>query len=362
MDQNVTDMQIAGWLINTPATDGNFKISLAKANAATIRFAMASAQGSTKKKALETALKKLERQGIDPDSEAALEVVEAVEGRKQSVQEEQLDRESRIAECYEVIGRVQANTVASKFANVSNLVWLRKVKDSKIYRDLPHVGTWDKFCDYLGLSRAKVDVDLLNLSVFGEEFLLTCQQLSVGYREMRKLRQLTCDGTVTIDEAEICIGGEVIPFTPEHRDDLQAALERVIETNAKIISDKEATIKAKDKVLKSKAELIERQAKELSKLEDSAAFNGMTPLEEKIIQDCDNARTMIDGFLLKFDPDYNPLPEDATPRMMAAYMGTLAYFRRAIIGACDSAGERYGDIDLPEHQWIPPHLRNAGEE
>jgi hypothetical protein len=35
--------------------------------------------------------------------------------------------------------------------------------------------------------------------VLGEDFLLTCQQLSVGYRELRTLRQLTTDGTVTID-------------------------------------------------------------------------------------------------------------------------------------------------------------------
>lgn len=362
MDQNVTNMKIATWLINTPATDGNFKESLAKANAATIRFAMASAQGATKKKALEAQLKKLERQGLDPDSEAALEMVEVVQVREQSMQQEQLDREQRIAESYEIAGRIQAFTFMEKVGTVSTLVQLKKLKDSKVYRDLPNIGTWDKYCEYLGLDRHTIDQDLLNLSTFGENFLATCHQFSLGYRDLRKLRQLTADGTVTIDEAEIVINGERIPFTPEHREDLQSALECVIETNAKIIAEKEATIRAKDKVLKSKSEVIERQAKELTRLEDSAAFNGMTPIEEKVIQDCDNARTTIDGFLLKFDPDYNPLPDDATPRMMAAYMGTLAYFRRAIIAACDSAGERYGDIDLPDHQWIPPNLRNVSEE
>lgn len=362
MSQDVINMQIAIWLINTPATDGNFKKNLAEANAATIRFAMASVPGSTKKKALEAALKKLERQGIDVDSEAALEMVEVVQSREQSMQQEQLDREQRIAECHQFIGRIQAVGMVEKLATVSSLMWLKDVKNSKLYRDLPGIETWDKFCESLGKSRRLIDEQLLNLEILGGEFLETVSSLRVGYREMKKLRQLTSAGTVTIDEAEIVINGERIPFTPEHKDELQTALECVIETNAKIIADKEATIKAKDKVLKSKSELIERQAKELGQLEDSAAFNGMTPLEEKIIQDCDNARTTIDGFLLKFDPDHNPLPDDATPRMMAAYMGTLAYFRRAIIGACDSAGERYGDIDLPEHQWIPPHLRNAGEE
>lgn len=358
MDQNVTDMQIAGWLINTPATDGNFKTSLAKANAATIRFAMASAQGSTKKKALEAALKKLERQGIDPDSEAALEMVEVVQVREQSVQQEQLDREQRIAECHQFIGRIQAVGMVEKLATVSSLMWLKDVKNSKLYRDLPGIETWDKFCESLGKSRRLIDEQLLNLEILGGEFLETVSSLRVGYREMKKLRQLTCDGTVTIDEAEICIGGEVIPFTPEHRDDLQAALERVIETNAKIISDKETTIKTKDRVIKQKEELIQKQEKDLVRLSDEAATAEMTAQEEAWLRKMDVLRTSFDGYMLKVDPERCELADPAserTPRMVAAYLTTLDYMRKQLLVAHDVATDLYGSVAMiPEDGWKQP--------
>lgn len=352
------DMEKHGWLLNTPATDGNFKAALERANMATIRFALQNVRGATKVKALETQLKKLERQGIDPDSEAALEVVEVVQVREQSAQQEQHDREQRIAESYEVAGRIQAFTFMEKVLTVSTLVQLSKIKASKAYRDLPNIGSWDNYCEYLGFSRAKIDIDLQNLAAFGENFLQTCSQFSLGYRDLRKLRQLTADGTVTIDEAEIVINGERIPFTPEHRDDLQNALECVIEANAKIIAEKEATIKAKDKVLRSKGELIERQAKELGRLEDNAAFNGMTPLEETFIKRIENARTSFDGFMISLDPLNNPLPEDATPRMRAVYIEALAYFRRVFEAAHETAISYYDISSVENDGWTPP---GAGE-
>ncbi len=67
-----------------------------------------------------------------------------------------------------------------------------------------------------------------------------------------------------------------------------------------------------------------------------------------------NSRIMIDGFLLDFDPERNPLPEDATTRMKAAYMETIGYFKRSMDAAYDTASEYYGDVDLDGSGWQPP--------
>jgi hypothetical protein len=134
----------------------------------------------------------------------------------------QTEKDSAIAQCYKVIGQVQTSNMFAAFADVSSFVWLKDVKEKKLYKGIPGVGTWDKFCDSVGMSRQHVDDKLLNLATLGEKFLLTCQQLSVGYRELRKLRQLTLDGTIAVSIDCLTIGEEVIPIpgTGSHDYDL----------------------------------------------------------------------------------------------------------------------------------------------
>jgi len=299
-------------------------------------------------------------QTVKTDTDAALSVVEMEQNQELLNLTEQQRREHLIAQCHEVIGRVQANNLMAKFANVSSFVWLKQIKDSKIYKDLPGIGTWDKFCEYIGLSRQKVDLDLLNLATFGEEFLTTCWRLSVGYRDLRKLRMLAKDGDIVIDAECVTIGEEKIPLTPDHTEDLQAAIETLLETRDKAIDDQAATIRAKDRLLETKEKLINKQEKALAVLEQRAATKGLSAEDEAFIQQCENARITIDGFLSQFDPEINPLPEEHTPRMRAALMETIGYFRRVIDAAFDTASERYGNPDLDD-DWVPPHERK-GEE
>ena len=76
---------------------------------------------------------------------------------------------------------------------------------------------------------------------------------------------------------------------------------------------------------------------------------------------CENARVTIEGYLNKFDPQYNPLPDDATPKMKAALMHTLAGFRRSIKVSYDTASELYGDPELDSDGWVPPWERSQEE-
>jgi len=153
----------------------------------------------------------------------------AMQDRLQQEQAQASERERLIAQCHEVIGRIQGFKAVAEFADVGKLVWLKQIKESKIYKDLPDVGTWDNFCNYIGLSRSKVDEDLLNIQSFGEMFLTTVGNLGLGYRELRQLRQLTHNGDVVIDGEVITIGEKRIPFDPDHTDDLQAAIEWILD-------------------------------------------------------------------------------------------------------------------------------------
>lgn len=294
---------------------------------------------------------------VDPDTEAALAVVEMERKQEELKRAEQERREFFIAQCHEVIGRVQANTLAAKFGAVANLVWLKQIKESKQYRDLPSVGTWDKFCEYLHLDRRTVDEDLQNLAVLGQEFLATCRQLSVGYRDLRKLRQLTAGGDVSIDAECVVIGEERIPLDQEHTEDLQAAIESLLEAKNRTIEDQHASLKAKDKVLRDKEHVINKHAKKIAELEGTAEKAGYGPGEEAFLAKVSTALVTIDGFLMQFDPERNPLPEDATSRMKASFMETLGYFKRVTDAAFDTAADLYGDPEIDD-DWIPPHKRD----
>jgi len=297
---------------------------------------------------------------MDPVSEAALEVVKMEQLREDQVKQAQSERERQIAECYQFVGRLQANHLSQKFLTVSNLVWLNQIKKNKIYKGMTDGGTWPAFCNHLGFSDKKIDEDLQNLATFGEEFLLTVSSFSLGYRDLRKLRQLSHDGAVTIDAEFMVIGDERIPLDADHKEELQTAIETLVEQQAAMQQEFEAQKKAFSRVQTDTHKSLTRLQKDLAKLEKDAEAKGLTPAEDAFIQKCDNARLTIDGFLNQFDPSINPLPEDATPRMKATLMHTLAWFKRCIIASFDTANDVYGEPEMDD-DWVPPHLRKKEE-
>ena len=115
------------------------------------------------------------------------------------------------AQAYELVGMLKAFDFTKKVTTVGTLKILAEIKEAKQYKGLElldkdknprHVGTWSEFCEVLGYSVNKIDEDLQNLSKFGEDFLETSQRLGLGYREMRKLRQLPEEARAEIVDAD----------------------------------------------------------------------------------------------------------------------------------------------------------------
>ena len=190
--------------------------------------------------------------------------------RQLQLKAEQEQREQMIAQSHEAAGQIKASLMMSKFADVSRLIWLKQVKESKVYKDLPNIGTWEKYCIYLGLDRSTVDQDLLNLATFGEEFLRTVTNLNVGYRDLKKLRQLTYEGSVIIDAETITIDGKAIPFNEDHADEVQAAIESIITQNAdlnkkvnRLVTDMTGIVKEETKGLKIEKDALLAEVKRL---------------------------------------------------------------------------------------------------
>ena len=172
----------------------------------------------------------------------------------------------------EQVGALKAFEFTQKLLTVITINILSEIKETKRYKGLQLIGqdgklltvsSWDDFCQSLGHSRQKIDLDIQNLSAFGEDFLETSQRMGVGYRDLRKLRKLP------EAEREVIINGESVQA--EDKDSLIDLIEEMSAKNLKTkqtmqqqIDALSADAKAKDNVLSTKNKKIDELDAKLS--------------------------------------------------------------------------------------------------
>jgi len=102
----------------------------------------------------------------------------------------------------QLLGQAQMADAFEQFSRTVRTSKLAFIKENKLYRGLKGMksangsqfsGTWDDFCQLLGMSRDKVDLDIANLTAFGEEALESMSRMGIGYRELRQFRRLPED-------------------------------------------------------------------------------------------------------------------------------------------------------------------------
>lgn len=136
------------------------------------------------------------------------------------------------------------------------------------------VGSWSDFCNVLGYSVNKIDEDLQNLSVFGEDFLESSKRLGLGYREMRKLRKLPDDARAEIIEADY-----------SETADKEELLERIEDLTAKFAKEKgelEGKLKQSRDNYEAQAKVLANKNEQINKLDLKLAekeqwFKNLTP-------------------------------------------------------------------------------------
>lgn len=191
---------------------------------------------------------------------------------------------AEMADAYEMLGMIKMSDFHRKLTTCQHIKVLAEFKEAKKYKGLEmldisgnrrQVSTWDDFCSALGFSRQKIDEDISNLYKLGEDFLETSQRLGLGYREMRKLRQLPeearaeivdADYSDTTDKEELI--EKIEDLTAQHakeKEALQAQLKRKsddYEAQAKVLATKNERINHLDLELAKKTKAIETQTPE----------------------------------------------------------------------------------------------------
>lgn len=109
----------------------------------------------------------------------------------------------------QLLGQAQMAQAFGKFADVSAVSKIASVKESGIYKGLAGMlgadgqqltGTWAEFCGLLGRSHQQVDEDIRNLRALGSEALEAMGRMGIGYRELRRYRQLSADDQTALAE------------------------------------------------------------------------------------------------------------------------------------------------------------------
>jgi hypothetical protein len=110
------------------------------------------------------------------------------------------------------IGQIQAFNNVRKYVTVTEILTFKKIKESKQYKGLVYTDDDGKSVTVTDLkevctvffqrSYEQMQEDLKNLEVFGQDFLESSQNMGLGYRDLRKLRQLPEDSQQLIINSE----------------------------------------------------------------------------------------------------------------------------------------------------------------
>ena len=195
----------------------------------------------------------------------------------------------------QLLGQAQMADAFEQFSRTVRTSKLAYVKENKLYRALKgqkspngseFSGTWGEFCQLLGTSDDKVDLDIANLKAFGEEALESMSRMGIGYRELRQYRKLPEDQKLAL--IEVAKAGDKEGFV-ELAEEIIAKHTKEKEALAAKVEESKAALAAKDKVLADNAAKINEQAQAL----ELARSEKFTPAPGSV------ARTKAEAVLLK---------------------------------------------------------------
>ena len=248
----------------------------------------------------------------------------------------------------QIWGQIQMAGAISKFTTVVGLMKLKELKERKLYQalsgkkgidkngnEIPDVGTWDGFCRALHTSANKVDEDLLNLKIFGEDALEQLTSIGAGYRELRQYRKLPEDQKTALievakagdKEALVELAEEFIAKNAKEKEqlkkensNLQADYKALSKRNADVAKEKEelaiklAQFEMKTVPLDERLETFKKQI-----AETQSRIDELLEQQRQYVALADKLQKEI----MENDPDYDPEQPYSLPESLRATLTIL---------------------------------------
>ncbi len=257
----------------------------------------------------------------------------------------------------QAFGALQAIDTSIAFQELLRAITLHRIKASKEYK----TGglTWDQFCDSLGMERRTVDRMLDDFRPIMDTFSDRIVQFSgMPFSKIRLLGKQLSDNLSEIKDNCLVYGDESIPLTPDHAEDIQALIERIGEEAKAAQADAEASIRAKDKVLKSKEDVIKKQEKDLARFEREVKARGLTPEEASLLDKIAAMEVVFNGHCLQMDTLMKSLRETPVTDAVAAAIAMLDSVRMKVNAYRDEVVVNLAPSGmLPDEEWQLPVSR-----
>ena len=326
---------------------------------------------------------------LEAEHQAATAMVEANMAGFHAEQQEikakqQQDRGALIAELNRMAGVVQGLKISAKFSDLSGTLLLKRIQEEQLYKQIPHIKTFDNLCKSIGLSPSKVYEDIKNINTFGEDFLTTVGEFGIGYRELRQLKKEIKVGNLEVKDAEVIIDGEVIPL--DDKDELRDALDTLLKSKYKEIEELKDEIKNKESIIEDKEHDIKRlqasnntffkdkeQAeRELKYLKAEGSINGILLDDNpdfQAIKQCENESSILIERLIRLaEKDLSKFNKSMLGGTVIKIMNDMHNLHQELCskGISDYFGDAFVDDDVidAENNVVTPnmYLNNQGKE
>lgn len=259
------------------------------------------------------------------------------------------------------LGQAEAFNFMKKLATVAELKVIQAVKEAKDYKGLVYldangnrqqVASWDDYCEHmLGEPRRTVDERLLNLNQLGEEFFEASQKIGLGYRELRKLRQLPEDQQQLVIENEAVDLGDkealrelIDELNAKHQKELKAARGEKEELDKSLKVARQMRDEAQGEANKFREQIAARQFNpDAWKSDVSAIVLSMAKLEGEILQRLTQLAAIREK-VANLDTDESLAKDAATYQAAMSYLaGTLLHSSRSV---AEDAASFWQSVDL----------------
>lgn len=155
----------------------------------------------------------------------------------------------------QVTGFTKGLTVAAKIAEATNLAFILKIKEEKLYKEEGYA-SWDAYCKGVyGITRQTMDEKLQTIKTLGLE--ATKIMLSLAMRPQQLALLLTDEQKKGLKRGVLNVGDREIEVREENADELQDAFNAVLKKAGK---DRKA--------LTRESELKDRRLAELTEIKD----------------------------------------------------------------------------------------------
>lgn len=259
------------------------------------------------------------------------------------------------------LGQAEAFNFIKKLATVAELKVIQAIKEAKEYKGLVYIGldgnrrqvsNFDEYCEqFLGESRRNIDERLQNLTIFGEEFFEASQKIGLGYRELRKLRQLPEDQQQLVIENEAVDLGDkealrelIDELNAKHQKELKAARGEKEELDKSLKVARQMRDEAQGEANKFREQIAARQFNpDAWKSDVSAIVLSMAKLEGEILQRLTQLAAIREK-IANLDTDESLAKDAATYQAAMSYLaGTLLHSSRSV---AEDAASFWQSVDL----------------